>query len=472
MKNMTIALMIAVLWGAAGISQAEESLETRLANLEAAVKAQKSAKQADANSAPAPQTQDANATIESKVKSLESTLAALRAELNNLKAEKSKTAEGPDGKAQAGSIMTQKQIEDIVVKTVGEKKLDQIPDWVKKLKISGDLRYRHESIDAKSGDDWATGQSRHRIRARVNVGAQVNDEMDVVFGVATGSADPVSTNQTLEDSFSRKPLWVDLAYFAWHPTDSGLNVTGGKIKNPFYSVGKNQLIWDSDLTPEGIGTNYVVALGKNDKLNFNGAGTWVDEDSAGVDTSLWGAQTYLKHEFENKDYVLAGASYFDYGNIQGRGNLKSTWSTSSSFFGNTSSASTFASDYDLLELFGEYGFAINKFPIGLFGNYVKNTVASTSNDTGWLAGFKLNQAKDPGSWEFSYNYRDLQADAVLGAFTDSDFIGGGTNGKGHVLGFTYQVYKNVQAALTSSINKRGENDDDYRRFQADLLCKF
>jgi len=368
--------------------------------------------------------------------------------------------------------MTQKQIEDIVGKAIAEKKPDQIPDWVKKIKISGDLRYRHESIDAKSGDEWATGQSRHRIRARLNVGAQVNEEMDAVFAVATGSADPVSTNQTLEDSFSHKGVWLDLAYFAWHPTNSGLNVTGGKIKNPFYNVGKNQLIWDSDVTPEGIGANYTVALGKQDKLNFNGMGTWVDENSTGVDTSLWGAQTYVKHEFENKDYVLAGASYFDYGNIQGRGNLKSTWSTSSSFFGNNSTSSTFASDFDLLELFGEYKFAVNKTPVGVFGNFVKNTVASTSNDTGWLAGLKFNEAKDPGSWELSYHYRDLQADAVLGALTDSDFIGGGTNGKGHTIGLTYQLHKNVQTALTSQISKRGENDDDYRRLQADLLCKF
>ena len=41
-------------------------------------------------------------------------------------------------------------------------------------------------------------------------------------------------------------------------------------------------------------------------------------------------------------------------------------------------------------------------------------------------GATLNKAKDPGSWQFEYDYRDIQADAVVGKFNDSDFVGGGT----------------------------------------------
>ena len=52
-------------------------------------------------------------------------------------------------------------------------------------------------------------------------------------------------------------------------------------------------------------------------------------------------------------------------------------------------------------------------------------------DTGYLAGFKLGKAKSKGSWQFQYQYEDLEADATLGAITDSDFMGGGTDGEGH-----------------------------------------
>ncbi len=55
MKNVAIGLMIAAFLGTVSTSRAEESLEARLASLEAVVKAEKSAKQANVNSAPATQ---------------------------------------------------------------------------------------------------------------------------------------------------------------------------------------------------------------------------------------------------------------------------------------------------------------------------------------------------------------------------------------------------------------------------------
>lgn len=369
------------------------------------------------------------------------------------------------------------QMESQIARAVEEKQVGALPDsikWVENVKISGDLRYRHESIDAESNDRWKEGRHRHRVRARIGIEGKVNDECSVGIRLASGSADPASTNQTLADSFSSKDLWLDLAYFDWHPLwAKNLNLIGGKMKNPFYKVGKNQLIWDGDLNPEGVAAKYVVPFGDADKLYVNVGGFWVDESSGGVDTSLWAAQTYLKHIFKDKSYLLGGVSYFDYGNIKGRGDLKGTWSTASSFFGNTStSASQFASDYDLVEAFGEYGFKVGKMPVTVFGNYVQNISASTSKDTGWLLGFKLNKAKKPGSWEASYNYRDLEADAVLGAFCDSDFVGGGTDGKGHKFGFKYQIAKNLQGGLTYLLNEAGSGKDDYRRLQADLVFKF
>ncbi len=353
---------------------------------------------------------------------------------------------------------------------------EAVPDWIRNIKFSGDFRYRLESIDAETGGDWATGHHRHRVRARFNIDTKLDEEWDLGFRLASGSADPASTNQTLADSFSTKGFWLDLAYFDWHPLSvKGLNVFGGKMKNPFYTVGKTELVWDGDLNPEGVAAKYVMPFGESDKLHINGGGFWVDEDTGGVDTSLWGIQAYLNHEFQNKQYVLGGLSYYDYGNIEGRGSLQNTWGGGTSFFGNTATGGTFDSDYDIVEGFVEYGFEYANMPVSIFGNIVRNTVASTGEDEGWLIGFKLNKAKEPGSWDFRYNYRDLEADAVLGAFSDSDFIGGGTDGKGHELGLNYQLTKNIQAGLTYFANERNRgsgSSDKYRRLQADLQFKF
>lgn len=366
-----------------------------------------------------------------------------------------------------------KTVDEKITKAVDAKQAKALPDrmkWIENIKISGDLRYRHESIDSENSGRWGKGRNRHRIRARLGLKTKINDELNLGFRIASGSSDPSSTNQSLDGGFSSKDLWLDLAYFNWHPAPiEGLNLYGGKIKNPFYNVGKNQLIWDGDLNPEGIAAQYVMPLGEYDKLCVNGGGFWAEESNSGVDQSLWGMQAYLKHSFENKNYLLAGASYFDYGNTKGQATLFD----STDSYGNTvDPTGLYVNDYDIFEGFAEYGFKVAEIPVAVFGNYVQNVSAKTSEDTGWLVGCKLNKAKEPSSWELSYNYRDLESDAVIGVFSDSDFIGGGTDGKGHQFGGKYQLAKNLQAALTYFLNERGIKDDDYRRLQADVIFKF
>jgi hypothetical protein len=54
---------------------------------------------------------------------------------------------------------------------------------------------------------------RERIRCPLSATGKVNDNTDVNVRLATGSADPVSTNQTLDGGFTSKALWVDHAYY-------------------------------------------------------------------------------------------------------------------------------------------------------------------------------------------------------------------------------------------------------------------
>ena len=63
-------------------------------------------------------------------------------------------------------------------------------------------------------------------------------------------------------------------------------------------------------------------------------------------------------------------------------------------------------------------------------------------------------------------------DAVFGLVTDSDFIGGGTNGKGHKFTFGYQIARNFQAGFTYLMNDKHDADADFDRVQVDLKLKF
>lgn len=306
--------------------------------------------------------------------------------------------------------------------------------------------------------------------------AKVNEDWDAIFRIASGSSDsPTSTNQTLGDSgsnaFSSKALWIDLAYAHWHPgSKPGFDMYFGKMSNPFYTVGGNQLIWDGDVTPEGIAASYSFDLSEKDKVTFTGGGFWLAERNNDADSGYFGLQGLIDHKFDNGSNLLAGASFYDIGNLNPA-------PSGVSALGNTLVGSAYRYDYDMLEGFGEYGFKMNGMPVTIHGNYVKNLAAASGSDTAYMVGFKLNKAKKPGSWKIGYNYRDVESDAVFAGLSDSDFMLGGTDGRGHSIGLKYQVDKNLQAGFTYLAADRFRNKSTLGTqkvnvFQADLVWKF
>lgn len=340
--------------------------------------------------------------------------------------------------------------------------------WAEKISLYGDFRYRHEQIDG----DNVNQRDRHRARVRLGLKARIDDEWSFDLRLATGNDNsPISTNQDLDGGFSSKNIWLDRAFLTYKPQAiDGLSVLAGKMGTPFMAVGGNQLIWDGDLTPEGIAVKYGMKLNDATSLFINGGGMWVEERGSDTDTSLWGIQGGLSHAFENKSKLTAGTGYFKYGNIQGRPAI-------GNFAGNTSQGGTYRYDYELVELFGEYASMIGEVPFSIYGDYVVNTASGVSADTGWLVGATYNKASSPGDWQIGYEYRELERDAVLAAFTDSDFSNGGTHGKGHKFSFKYALAKNIAAGATYFLNDRdadggGKRDDTYRRLQLDVEMKF
>jgi hypothetical protein len=345
--------------------------------------------------------------------------------------------------------------------------------WLESIKLSGDMRVRFEHIDQEG--DGKPDRNRARFRARLQLDAPVHPEWSIGFRIASDEGgDPVSTNQTFGDSLSKKGVYIDLAYVDFHPASiAGLNLIAGKMNNPFYTAGKSQLIWDSDLTPEGIAATYKRDLSETLQLFGNGGAFYITENENGNDLSLYGIQAGLKYSFDKDTYLLGGASYYAYDEVKGMSDLDRD-STKTKFYGNSNSGGVYTSGYKMVNLFGEYGGKIGELPVSVFGDYVKNTAAVSNGDTGWLVGAKLNKMKKAGSWELSYDYRELEKDAVLGLFSDSDFIGGGTDGRGHRFGAGYQLTDNVQTGLNYFMNTKNVSnvDQDYDRLQADVVVKF
>jgi hypothetical protein len=333
--------------------------------------------------------------------------------------------------------------------------------WADKVTLQGDLRARYENIDTETAAD----RNRDRIRARAAIVAKPQDRLEVGFGLATAQdGDPVSSNQTIGNGGSRKDIFLDLAYFNWTAAE-GLNAIGGKFKNNLYRPGKHSLVWDSDLNPEGLALSYV-----NGTFFANAMSTWVESDSASSRSEAVGIGGQLGVVWPIGDdlRLTAGAGYLTI-NSEGKGPFYTT-----SFFGNSTVAGRYAYDYNDIEGFAELGFQLFGQPASVFLDYVRNSDADEF-DTGWAAGAQLGVAKAKGTWEVVYAYQDLEADAVFGLWTDSDFGGGGTDNSGHVLRGAYALSDKTNMAFSYFINEIDENagaEQDYDRLQLDLNFKY
>lgn len=360
----------------------------------------------------------------------------------------------------------QQTSESVTTKSEAETLLESLPAWLRNMKISGDFRYRHERAD----DDTATTErDRHRIRARLIVSSKVNDEVDATIGLASGTNNSATnTNQDLTGGFSSKDLWLDLAFIDFHPASiDGFNVIAGKMKNLYYHPGNSDLMFDTDVNPEGIAATYKKALSKDVSLFSTFGGYWVQERSTSVDTSLWGIQGGLTAKIPGADgvSVTAGAGYYDYGNIQGQTSLGSS--------GNNLTGGAYDSDFDIFQGFGQVAFDVAGQPCAVFADYIVNGGAESDEDTGYLFGASIGKCKKPGSWAFAYNYRDLEADCEVSALSDSTFAGGGTNISGHKLSLGYQLAKNCKLGLNYMIGERTRAvTADYDVLQFEFNFKF
>lgn len=325
-------------------------------------------------------------------------------------------------------------------------KLEKL-SWAERTRVEGDFRYRFQSDDV--GNPVDKSRNRNRIRARAAIISSLSPQLQVGFGLATGSDDPVSTNQTLGGGGSSKPVSIDLAYFSWTGL-ANTNISGGKFKNGFEIVGDSQLQWDSDWRPEGFDVAW-----NNGTFFAQGLGTYLESDSNKGNSEF----AYLLQAGANfKLGPVAMTGGLGYTDVGAKG--KACYYTESDgvptaasqlCFGNEATGAVgslvYVNDFQVYDVFAEAGFSIADFPVAVFADYIKNDAAD-QYDTGYLAGVQLGKAKKKGSWELKYYYEELESNATLGLLTNSDFGGGGTNGKGHVVAAAYAPSDQTKLQVT------------------------
>jgi hypothetical protein len=330
-------------------------------------------------------------------------------------------------------------LEPVVTKTASasagpqvslEKRLESDESKLKNVgpfSFSGDLRLRDEPFfGGPTNQSLVRHRERFRLRFNANVG--LNDDISGGFLLASGDLnDPISTNQTTNQFYTRKPFAIDRAFISYRPHYfKPLTLTGGKFAYPWYNT---ELVWDKDLNPEGLAQTLswnfeeTPVLRKIALVGFElpfaeVAGVSVTNKSVvqsvvygGQLQSVWQLAGWLKfsafggfYNYHNADSIAFALATASLGNPQTPSSgllklnqnsvqnsittvTKATVVTANSGPANTPTAlptgvtsiqsAQFASKFDLLDAIARFDVNTRheRWPIAVIGDYVQNTRA-------------------------------------------------------------------------------------------------
>jgi hypothetical protein len=382
-----------------------------------------------------------------------------------------------------------------------------LPDWVQRMRWFGDVRVRGQgdlfssdnatgayvdflTVNDRGGIGRAgvaalsnTEEDRQRLRLRARLGAEVElgYGWTTAMRVSTGNLrDPVSTNQTLGNTAARYQLGVEQAYVRWtgQSDTARQTMTGsfGRIPNPWVST---DLIWDQDLVFEGVAANYRYSIARDDLYSRNvfataGAFPLQEVELSTKDKWLYGGQTGFEWQTSGGHRLRAAAAYYAFVNISGKRNLPDSSLldfTAPGYLqrGNTlfdirndtdpaTNLFALAADYRIVDVTAAADLRLSALHrLSFTASAVKNigydrakVLARTGFDVeprtrGYQGeiGLGYGRMNVAGAWRATVGYRYLQRDAVLDAFTDSDFRLGGTDVKGFTVGAEYAMNPRV-----------------------------
>lgn len=385
-----------------------------------------------------------------------------------------------------------------------------LADWLTRIRISGNVTLREEDVFydknnavntylnfyainnaggiAKAGENvflnTTADRARFRGRARFAVDADISSSISAGMRIATGNTnDLVSETQTLDGTspyqFGLDQLFIRLdernaQKFPW------LSVVGGRFANPYGTP--TDLIFHKDLSFEGVAITgrYGFGDGSADQSHVFftlGANPIQEIALSPQDKWLAAAQFGTNLRWGQGQRLRVTGAFYDYLNVTGRLNpIDSTIYnyTAPQYLrtGNTlydisnssdSSVNLFAlaAKYRLVNINASYELAVGSHYLGVTLDAVKNlgfnstTVSShfaTHVDPrikGFQAEVSFGDATvlTAGAWRGTVGYRYLQRDAVLDAYTDSDFHFGGTDAAGYYLTGDYGIAKRVWVRL-------------------------
>jgi hypothetical protein len=379
------------------------------------------------------------------------------------------------------------------------------PSWVTGYKFSGDLRGRYEQFSTPD-NNYYSDRTRFRYRLRFGITASILDNMEIGFRLASGDpaqggsgqGNPVSENTTLQNNGTSKTVYIDNAYAKWTAINSGdwlLAATIGKMGNPFNVT---PMVFDPDYNPEGAALTGGYTINDKHSLAYTGAAFVLDEESGTThDPFLFGGQVMLNSKWNDKLSSSLGVGIFSImnpaqlttGNVpyQNQGNTRVGGVLANNF-------NPFIADASVTYTFDSAPLYPGKFPVKLAGELIDNPSAGNDNNGYWV-GVQLGKSGKKHTWDLSYRYEYLEANAWYDQLVDDDNCAfyqnapssgsagmyGGTNVKGHLTKFNYSITDSLTLTLTCYVtglinsrvyNNINEPSTTAIHAMADLMWKF
>lgn len=343
-----------------------------------------------------------------------------------------------------------------------------------RLDWNGDFRYRfdHREYELENPEK----KSIERLRLRLGFNQNLNEKTQIDVRLASGPG-RTTTNQTLganTESSSNYEVRIDRASLAYKFSDES-KLTFGRMANPFYLVGGNDMAWDTDLNFDGITYKFAsqfptveTSLTLSHLILKEGTAT---AEPVGIHSAQLGNQFKIG-ETQTLGISLA---YLQYAGVKGHSGLVSTTALNGNSGAACGANQCYSEEYKISELGLEYGFPLMGKKFALFADYQTNSAVS-ENKNAYTVGFKWNRLKNAGDIALNYDFRRLEKDSTLGAFTDAESFNGGTNGEGHRVWIGYQIQDNLGLSFTTFMGKsfiaEGETSRNRTRYLVDLAMTF
>jgi hypothetical protein len=325
--------------------------------------------------------------------------------------------------------------------------------WTSNITMKGDVRLRYQAQD----NDPGISRGRGRLRYRLGVIAKPTEGWEVGSGLASGSSDLRSTNQSFDSTFSTKGINLDYAYAQYQFNDQ-IKAIGGKFKRSGYLYSVSDLLWDGDINPEGFSVNFKHSSEMG--TTFSNSGIWVLEENSSSSDDPYLFYLQLGQNFGGESlFGTVTGSYYTFQDISTLGSIVTEGTNSDINFGSIFSIS---GEVGLKGLFG------NSIRTSLVAEWVNNGDTDSNQNSGYLLGLKVSG----GPWSASYNYVDLERNAWPDILPDSDRFDGLTGTKGHEITLSYTLMKNVAIGIDYYAVENSVFNENQDLLQLDLNVSF